>query len=269
MSASPSSHRVHLLYPCDPFNKSAVDDAYAEEFAAVVAVGLPCSLFSFEDFESGTLRARPSLPVGVDVVYRGWMMTPEVYARLVDGVAASGARMKTKASEYRRCHYLPEWYSLCEAWTPETVVADKNADFVKLLHGKNWPAYFVKDYVKSLTTQRGSVSESPEGIADLVALIEQYRGSVEGGVCIRKFEQLHPETEERYFVLDQKAFSRDGNVPSLVAEVAERISSPFFSVDTVIDTDGRMRLIELGDGQVSDRKKWSPDQFAVMLQSQL
>lgn len=101
-----------------------------------------------------------------------------------------------------------------------------------------------------------------------MALIEQYRGSVEGGVCIRKFEELLPETEERYFVLDRKAFSRDGNVPSLVHELAALIPSPFFSVDTVISKSGQLRLIELGDGQVSDRKKWSPGQFAAMLQSQ-
>lgn len=260
---------MHLLYPSDPFNKSTVDEAYADEFSAVVAVGLPCSLFSFEDFESNKFRARPTLPAGVDVVYRGWMMVPEVYARLVDAVAVSGAHLKTNASEYRQCHHLPEWYSLCKEWTPETVIAEKNADFVKLLHGKDWPAYFVKDYVKSLTTQRGAVSESPEGIAEVVALIEQYRGSVEGGVCIRKFEELLPETEERYFVLGGKAFSRDGDVPALVNDVAERITSPFFSVDTVLALSGQLRLIELGDGQVSDRKKWSADQFAAMLHSRL
>lgn len=259
---------MYLFYPSDPFNKSAVDEEYAEEFAAVIKAGLAYSLFSFEDFESDRFRARPVLPAGVEVVYRGWMMTPESYARLAEGVAASGAQMKTSAEEYRRCHYLPEWYSLCKAWTPETIVAERNADFVSLVSGKNWPAYFVKDYVKSLTTQRGSVAQTPEGIAEVVSLIEQYRGSVEGGICIRKFEQLRPETEERYFVLNRKAFSRDGNVPALVAEVAERVSSPFFSVDTVLDASGQLRLIELGDGQVSDRKKWTPAQFAAMLQNQ-
>ncbi len=260
---------MHLLYPSDPFNKSTVDEEYAEEFAAVLAAGLSYSLFSFEDFEGNQFRARPALPVGVEVVYRGWMMKPGQYARLADGVAANGAQMMTSASEYRRCHYLPEWYSLCEAWTPETIVVERGADFVSLVRGKNWPAYFVKDYVKSLTTQRGSVSQTPEGIAEVVALIEQYRGSVEGGICIRKFEELRPETEERYFVLHRKAFSRDGSVPALVAEVAKRIPSPFFSVDTVYDASGRLRLIELGDGQVSDRKKWTPAQFAAMLQNQL
>jgi hypothetical protein len=230
---------MHLLYPSDPFNKSTVDEEYAEEFAAVLEADLAYSLFSFEDFEGNQFRARPALPAGVEVVYRGWMMSPEQYARLADGVAASGAQMMISAREYRRCHYLPEWYSVCKAWTPETIVAERNADFVDLVRGKNWPAYFVKDYVKSLTTQRGSVSQTPEGIAEVVALIEQYRGSVEGGICIRKFEELRPETEERYFVFRRKAFSRDGNVPALVVEVAERIPSPFFSVDTAFDASGR------------------------------
>jgi hypothetical protein len=260
--------RMHLLYPSDPFNKSVVDDEYSEEFAAVLKAGLAYSLFSFEDFEGKQFRAKPALPAGAKVVYRGWMMTPQQYARLADGVAASGAQMMTSASEYRRCHYLPEWYPLCEAWTPETIEAERGADFASLVSEKNWPAYFVKDYVKSLTTQRGSVAQTPEGIAEVVALIEQYRGSVEGGVCIRKFEELRTETEERYFVLNRKAFSRDGSVPALVVEVAERISSPFFSVDTVLDASGQLRLIELGDGQVSDRKRWTPAQFAAMLQNQ-
>lgn len=259
---------MYLLYPSDPFNKTAVDEAFAEEYAAVSTLGLPCSLFSFEDFESNEFRAKPALPTGSDVIYRGWMMTPDVYARLVEAVAAKGAHLITQADAYRECHYLPGWYSLCVDWTPETIFADKDADFLKLVQGKQWPAYFVKDYVKSLTTQRGSVAESPDGIAEVVALIEQYRGSLEGGVCIRKFEELLPETEERYFVLNGKPFSRDGTIPSLVHEVVKKISSPFFSVDTVMAKSGELRLIELGDGQVSDRKKWEPEQFAAILQSQ-
>jgi len=38
-----------------------------------------------------------------------------------------------------------------------------------------------------------------------------------------------------------------------------------FSVDIVRDSGGRRRLIELGDGQVSDRKKWSASTFAGLL----
>jgi len=44
-------------------------------------------------------------------------------------------------------------------------------------------------------------------------------------------------------------------VPKIVQTIAPRIDSPFFSVDVVLSTDGTPRLIELGDGQVSDRKQ--------------
>lgn len=82
-----------------------------------------------------------------------------------------------------------------------------------------------------------------------------------------EFEPLKPETEERYFVLDGRAFGRNGEVPALVHEVARRVPCPFFSVDLVASQTGALRLVELGDGQVSDRKQWPADRFVAMLQS--
>jgi hypothetical protein len=258
-------NQMHLLFPSDPFNKSAVDEVYEEELVALVALGFTYSLFSFEDFEAGEFKARPAFPIGEEIIYRGWMVTPETYARLYEAVANRGGVLKTNSAQYRRCHYLPEWYEICADVTPETITTHRDADFVIAVAGRNWPGYFVKDYVKSLTTQRGSVAARPEDIAEVVSLIEQYRGTIEGGVCIRKFEYLISETEERYFVLDGKAHGRDGIVPTLVEEIAQRIKSPFFSIDTVSSDAGQLRLIELGDGQVSDRKKWTAQQFASML----
>ncbi|MEW3697670.1 ATP-grasp domain-containing protein, partial [Pseudomonas aeruginosa] len=54
-------------------------------------------------------------------------------------------------------------------------------------------------------------------------------------------------------------------VPPLVEQVAQRIDCPFFSVDVVESTSGELRLMELGDGQVSDRKQWPAARFAAML----
>ncbi len=82
---------------------------------------------------------------------------------------------------------------------------------------------------------------------------------------MRQFEELRPDSEERYFVFKQKAFARDGAVPEIVERIATRINSPFFSVDIVLAANGVPRLIELGDGQVSDRKKWDADRFVAML----
>lgn len=142
---------------------------------------------------------------------------------------------------------------------------DRRSDFEKELAPLGWPKCFVKDHVKSLTTARGSVADSPAEVAHVVDLLENYRGKIEGGICVRRFEFLQRDTEERYFVAAGQPFGRDGNVPPIVHDIAARIASPFFTADIVQATDGTPRLIELGDGQVSDRKTWPVDRFVEVL----
>lgn len=256
---------MRLLYPSDPFAKRQPDETFQEEYDAAQAAELPCSLYSAEDFELGDFKPRPAIAEGEPVLYRGWMLTPDAYARLQAAVEGKGGIMLTSVDQYRRCHYLPEWYPLCEDVTPETVCLPKDADFASALADKGWPGYFVKDYVKSLTTSRGSIARTVDEIPEIIALIEKYRGQIEGGVCVRRLEDLRPETEERFFVFQGKPFGREGAVPEIVQRIAERIDSPFFSVDIVLAQDGTPRLIELGDGQVSDRKKWPADYFVRLL----
>ena len=254
-----------LLFPSNPLDKSAADDAYAEEFAVARAADLGCHLFSFEDFQAGDFKPRPAFREGEQVLYRGWMLSPEDYSKLHDGIATRGGVAVTTPVQYRLCHHLPEWYSICAEFTPSTVVVSKDADFVAAVAGKGWSKFFVKDYVKSLTTAQGSLAANAEEIGQVVSLIEKFRGTVEGGVCIREFELFEPETEERYFVLNGRAYARADAVPPLVQTIAERIDSRFYSLDTVLSRDGSLRLIELGDGQVSDRKMWPASRFVSML----
>ena len=125
----------------------------------------------------------------------------------------------------------------------------------------------MKDYVKSLNTGRGSLAQSPDEVSEIVSLIEKYRGNVEGGVCVRKAESFLPESEERYFVCNGIAYARTGDVPPLVQSCADRINSSFFSVDVAENTSGELRMVELGDGQVSDRKKWPVSRFVEILKT--
>jgi hypothetical protein len=252
---------MRFLYPCDPFNKKEPDETYSEEFFTALSTGMACSLYSAEDFECGEFKPRPLFADQEEVLYRGWMLSPSGYGQLVEAIEKKGARAVTSVAEYRFCHYLPEWYQLCKDLTPETIVVNQGADYVAAVSACQWPAYFVKDYVKSLTTNRGSIANSAEEITEVVSLIEKYRGQIEGGVCIRKFEQLLPETEERYFVYRGTSYARSGEVPEIVQTVARRIDCPFFSIDVVLSIDGTPRIIELGDGQVSGRKQWPADRF--------
>lgn len=256
---------MHLLYPSAPDRSNAVDELFAEEYDAARSAGLACSLFCDEELESGRFRARPEFPANTQVLYRGWMLTPENYARLHGAILVAGGRPLTSPQQYRHCHYLQEWYPLCEDLTPATLFLSRNADFEAVLAQSPWRAWFVKDHVKSLTTQRGSKATNAAEVREVLDSIERYRGTIEGGVCLREFEALRAETEERYFVLHGRAHGRLDTVPPLVEQVAQRIDCPFFSVDVVESTSGELRLMELGDGQVSDRKQWPAARFAAML----
>lgn len=256
---------MRLLYPCDPFEQKFPDENYREELECAKAKGIPISTFSFEDFESGTFKARPALQAGEEVLYRGWMLAPKSYESLVAAIEAQGSRVVTSSAQYLLCHHLPEWYALIPNLTSETMFLSENSDFETDLKGLNWPGYFVKDYVKSLSTAGGSLVDTPENVANVVRLMKQYRGQIEGGVCVRRREEYIEESERRYFVVRGRCFSADRIIPPIVEQCASLIPSPFFSVDVIKRLDGVLRVVELGDGQVSDRKDWSAASFAEVL----
>jgi ATP-grasp domain, R2K clade family 3 len=82
--------------------------------------------------------------------------------------------------------------------------------------------------------------------------------------CVRQIEDFIPETEKRYFVIYGKPFaaSPDEEIPEIVEECARRIQSKFFSVDVIERRDGNKRIVEIGDGQVSDLVGWTSERFA-------
>jgi len=55
------------------------------------------------------------------------------------------------------------------------------------------------------------------------------------------------------------------DMPRIVHECAKRLRSRFYSVDVVRRTDGQLRIVEVGDGQVSDLVGSTPKQFAAIL----
>jgi ATP-grasp domain, R2K clade family 3 len=244
-----------LLYPSSQLDPRAPDEIYAEEYAAAANLGLRVARFSLEDFLDGEFRCRPRLAEGDEVLYRGWMLTPEQYTRLESAVAEAGGKLVTSAAQYQRCHHLPGWYDALQEFTPETLFAADADELQRKLEAQAWDSCFLKDYVKSLGASEAMVRDLARLPATVAQMIE-YRGQIEGGLCARRIEDFDPESEERYFVFQGQAYARDGIVPELVNQIAQRIDCPFFSVDTIRRRDGVLRLVELGDGQVSDHKKW-------------
>jgi hypothetical protein len=256
--------RTHFLFPADPLRAVAVDEVFADQLAAVRGAGYSASLCPDAVFR-GSAKPLRDVPAGAAVVYRGWMLNAEEYGRMAGAVGAASASLLTSPDAYLAAHHLPNWYPLIAEFTPETRVFPVTADLEAEMRALGWDAFFVKDYVKSLKTARGSVVRDPAEIGALVAEMRAFRGEIEGGVCVRRVEPFAPETERRYFVIDGRAFAADGGaVPELVGRVAGRIPAPFFSVDVIERTDGVSRVVEVGDGQVSDLVGWTASAFAGM-----
>jgi hypothetical protein len=254
---------LHFLVPADPLRTTEVEEMFAEQFSSVRDAGFGTSLCP----DSAIQGRKPlrDVPAGATVVYRGWMMTAPEYGRLAEAIASASATPLTPPAAYLAAHHLPNWYPLVREFTAETRVLPATADPEAELRAIGWDAFFVKDYVKSLKTPPGPIVREPSQVNSLVAEMRRYRGDIEGGLCVRRVETFVPDAERRYFVLDGKPYGPTGErVPELVKQVAERIPSPFFSVDVALRQDGVLRVVEVGDGQVSDLVGWSAPAFAAM-----
>jgi hypothetical protein len=256
---------MHLLYPSSPLRSRQPDEQYQAEVEAVRSEGFEVSLFSVEAFLACDFKASPPLPANAEILYRGWMLSKDEYGSLVAAIRGADSQPVSDLTSYLTCHYLPNWYPLLSEFTPETKVYPADCDLGKELKVLGWSEYFIKDYVKSLKTSVGSRLSKPEQIEAVVSDMKRFRGTIEGGFCVRRVENFLPETERRYFVFDGKPHASEGEVPEVVHQCASRVKSRFFSADLIQRADGGLRIVEVGDGQVSDLVGWSPERFAEAL----
>jgi len=252
-----------LLYPQSVFDARMPDEMFSEESQAMKAVACSIHLIDTEALASGTSRVRPPFEPGARVVYRGWMLTHREYENLAASVERAGGSCLTSPKDYLATHHLPRWYPIVRDYTPETVFLDTDADLVSELQRLGWGRFFIKDHVKSLKTSVGSIIEEPEQIETVVSEMEKYRGFIEGGLCIRRVEDFIAGSERRYFVLNRTPYAAEPGVanPDPVVFCAGAIPSPFFSVDIARRADGVERIVEIGDGQVSDLVGWPVERF--------
>lgn len=257
---------MRFLFPSDYFNPKKVDEAYSEQADCLRNIGFETSVISLEALGSGSPKMFSMPDSGSKLIYRGWMLAPDDYSLLVNAVRNAGADVFISYDEYLATHYLPYWYPLIGDLTPETRFFSLDEDLESALSGLGWSRFFIKDYVKSLKTSVGSMINEPLAIRTVVAEMQKFRGSIEGGLCVRQVEDFIFETERRYFVVYGKPFAALPNeeIPEIVEECAKRINSKFFSVDVVERRDGCKRIVEIGDGQVSDLVGWTAERFATL-----
>jgi ATP-grasp domain-containing protein len=254
---------TQFVFPADPLDARRIDEYFIPQRDGLRGAGFQSSLVSDAALENP--RALAGISPGAVVIYRGWMVDQRQYGNLVECIRLSGATPLISLETYLLCHHLPNWYPLLRDLTPETVVYPETVDIHAELVKLDWPAFFLKDYVKSLKTSTGSLITDPATAPRVIDEMRRFRGAIEGGICVRRVESYVPGSETRFFVLRGKAHSPgDLEPPAIVGEVARRIQSPFFSVDVAVTESGHNRVVEIGDGQVSDLVGWPLDRFVSL-----
>ncbi|MFF8288849.1 ATP-grasp domain-containing protein [Streptomyces sp. NPDC016309] len=273
-----------FIFCADPLRPRRPDEHYADEAAAVRDLGHPVALIDHDALTAGrTAAAVARVPEGAGPAwYRGWMLTAGQYAALSEALAARGVSLSTAPEDYRRAHELPGWYPAFAPVTPPAVwlptppgtppAAPRLATAATTLGGG--PA-IVKDYVKSRKDRWDEACfvpdlADPHRLAAVVArFVELQDASLTGGVVIRAFEDFRTtDGEARLWWIDgdpalltahpDSPALRPRPDPAFVALVRPLVAAlgcRFVTTDLARRADGAWRVVEVGDGQVSDLPK--------------
>ena len=257
--------KPHFLFSSSPMDQKMIDPEFQDQAIALKQAGFGTSVISFEN---GKIYG-PRPDKDSTCVYRGWMLNVDEYQQYEMMLTTGDLTPLTRLGEYMTAHQLPGWYPGIKGITPETEIVTgemlpERAEAILALY--KWEKFQVKDFVKSLKTAGGSIGTDPKQVKTIVEEMEKYRGAIEGGLCLRKWEDYYPGSEKRYFVINRKFFGQDVSFDtramSILARLAREIDSPFFSVDIAERVDGHFRVVEIGDGQVSDLIGWTDQRFA-------
>lgn len=287
--------KVSFIFCNHPLYPRKVDEDYEDEYEAA-RKDFACALFSYEDFMEGKLKLYGEDISGL-AIYRGWMMKPEMYRDFYQALELRGIHLINTPEEYERYHLLPGWY---EDFKDETALSlwTKGNNLEDVIHISEAldGAYIVKDYVKSRKHEWYDAcfikNIQDKGNLETVVnnFITRQGDNLVGGVVLRKFETLKsigyhqqsgmPLSEEyRVFVYANKILAIDdywmkkANINITLEEyqwiesIASKINSIFVTIDIARKEDGKLMIMELGDGQVSGLQQLEPTTFYQAFQS--
>ncbi|GAB2766926.1 ATP-grasp domain-containing protein [Amycolatopsis magusensis] len=275
---------VMLLVPADVLRPRRPDDHFAAEADAARAAGLTVALVDHDALAKpgGAEEAVRRVPSAGPASYRGWMLPAERYADFEAALAGRGVVLRTTASQYRRAHELPGWYADLAGITPTSVWTDGDARsaFEQACDSLGPGPAVLRDYTKSMKHYWREAAYIPE-VADFEAawaVASRFRelrdADFAGGFVVRRFEDFASAEARTWWVngvcrLVGPHPDTPDELPAVSVAAAEplirELDLPFVTADFARREDGTWRLIELGDGQVSDRPVSVPPAELVAL----
>ncbi|MEH0970684.1 ATP-grasp domain-containing protein [Micromonospora sp. CPCC 205546] len=265
---------VLLIVPADPLRPRRPDAHFAPEACAAQDVGVDVAVVDHDALARGddVRRAVARVTVEGDAVYRGWMLRSERYAALADALASRGVTLRTTGEQYRRAHELPGWYPGLAELTPRSAwtAGAQRAEFDRARRALGGGPAVLRDFTKSMKHHWHEAAFIPdlddgEAAWRVASRFLELRGNdLVGGLVLRRFERFtgaevrtwwvdgvcvlvgaHPDTP---YDAPPEAFD-----PRTVSGPVAALGLPFVTVDLAPRADGVWRIVELGDGQVSDR----------------
>ena len=263
-----------LLIPRDPLKARQPDEHWAPEAQAATSLGLRVHLVDHDAIAAGDMvSGLPGLPQGgTNVVYRGWMIAPNRYQAMTDELQLRGVELRTSPRAFASAHHLPNWYEEIAELTAESVwTTSSDLDGLIRAAGQLGPGPAVlKDYSKSEKHYWDEamfipdVTDSDKVSAVAARFLELRSDYFDTGFVLRRFETWEPG-EWRSWWLNGDCVAvtahpdtphntpADLNLESLRPGIRS-LGLPFISVDLAVSaTTGALRIVEIGDGQVSGR----------------
>lgn len=143
--------KTTILFPCSYFERDKPDDVFAAEHrAAMASPRLDVRLCNFDEFDEGSaLKLDRPADGPTACIWRGWMMTPERYARFYEQCRRLGLDLITSPEAYELMHCFPNAYRLMNPGdTPRIAVFDDRVS-AEVVNG-TFDAFMMKDFVKSV-----------------------------------------------------------------------------------------------------------------------
>jgi hypothetical protein len=268
-----------VLLPADPLRPRRPDPHFAAEAAAARGAGLDVAVIDHDALarDGAAGPAVRGVPAADDAVYRGWMLRAPQYAAMAGALSDRGVVLRTSPAQYARAHELPGWYGDIAVATPESVwtTGDGRDAFERARLALGTGPAVLRDYTKSMKHHWHEAAFVPD-LADADAawrVASRFRSlradDFDGGYVLRRFEAFtgaevrtwwvagrcrlvtaHPDTSDD---LPPDDLDLTG-----VAPLIRGMDLPFVTVDLARRADGRWRVVEIGDGQVSDRPTGTP-----------
>lgn len=277
--------RIDAMFFCrQPGGGTTVDEMYAAEERAALDAGLVVRLIDHDAAVAGdfskAVRGVDTNGGGRRYVYRGWMLSSQMYRGLVGALMQRGWDAVTSPQDYEACHHLVGWADKLgsltprSAWIPHTppFTHQELSDLLKSFEGP----VIVKDYVKSekhAWTQACFIPDArdlDQALGVINRFVELRDRDFAGGLVLRNFVRLKPigkddrsgmplSRELRSFwmgttciaVSDYWRYDAAGTLPKVAEDAARLIDRPFFTIDVAMTDGGEWMVIEVGDGQVS------------------